>query len=182
MSESTTFDNKFGVDPKYFDGLDPNEYFEVSWDELGGMTVEEYEEAKRQAEKEAAERAKKEEEERKRLIAEAEKAAAEKAKLETLAVERMKKFKLREPELIEMPKFNREIDPIVGIDMYIKGVDSFFKSIDKSLEDLSRSLSNFKVNSPSLGRMNEFDNMVSARRHGMIGDDELLNFLDENFF
>ena len=181
-SESTTFDNKFGVDPKYFDGLDPNEYFEVSWDELGGMTVEEYEEAKRQAEKEAAERAKKEEEERKRLIAEAEKAAAEKAKLESLAVERMKKFKLREPELIEMPKFNREIDPIVGIDMYIKGVDSFFKSIDKSLEDLSRSLSNFKVNSPSLGRMNEFDNMVSARRHGMIGDDELLNFLDENFF
>jgi len=181
-SEPTTFDNKFGVDPKYFDGIDPNEYFEVSWDELGGMTVEEYEETKRQAEKEAAERAKKEEEERKRLIAEAEKAAAEKAKLETLAVERMKKFKLREPELIEMPKFNREIDPIVGIDMYIKGVDSFFKSIDNSLEDLSRSLSNFKVNSPSLGRMNEFDNMVSARRHGMIGDDELLNFLDENFF
>ena len=181
-SESTTFDNKFGVDPKYFDGLDPNEYFEVSWDELGGMTVEEYEEAKRQAEKEAAERAKKEEEERKRLIAEAEKAAAEKAKLESLAVERMKKFKLREPELIEMPKFNREIDPIVGIDMYIKGVDSFFKSIDNSLEDLSRSLSNFKVNAPSLGRVSEFDNMVSARRHGMIGDDELLNFLDENFF
>jgi hypothetical protein len=66
--------------------------------------------------------------------------------------------------------------------MYIKGVDSFFKSIDKSLEDLSRSLSNFKVNSPSLGRMSEFDNMVSARRHDMIGDDELLNFLDENFF
>ena len=36
---SNSVDGSFGVDPRYFEGLDPNEYFEVSWDELGAYTT-----------------------------------------------------------------------------------------------------------------------------------------------
>lgn len=172
-SDVDTFDKKFGVDPKYFEGLDPNEYFEVSWDELGGLTVEEYEEAKRKAAEEAARIAKEKEEEQKRLVAEAEKAAAEKAKLEALAVERMKKFKLREPQLSAIPMFKNGIDPIVGIDMYVNGVDKYLDKVENILDDLTKDLS--RLNFP---RLNAWSN---AARQGRNSQNQLLKFLDEIF-
>ena len=173
-----TFDGKFGVDPKYFEGLDPNDYLEVSWDELGGVTVEEYEEAKRKAAEEAARLAKEKEEEQKRLVAEAEKAAAEKTRLEALAVERMKKFKLREPELSIIPRFNSGIDPIVGIDMYVNSIDKYLRSVESIVDGISEDLSNFKVNAPAMPKMNLWSN---ASRSGMISQRQLLHFLDEIF-
>lgn len=175
-----TFDGKFGVDPKYFEGLDPNDYFEVSWDELGGLTVEEYEENKRKAAEEAERIAKEKEEEQKRLIAEAEKAAAEKSRLEALAIERMKKFQLREPELDVMPVFVHTADPIVGIDMYLDKVDDYFDRLSDTLDNISRDLSKFKVNSPALPKSTA-DMWNNAYRQGMISANQLTKFLEEIF-
>ena len=174
-----TFDGKFGVDPKYFEGLDPNDYLEVSWDELGGLTVEEYEENKRKAAEEAERAAKEAEEERKRILAEEEKARAEKARLEALAVERMKKFKIREPDLSAVPTFNPTIDPLVGLDMYLDKLDKYFDNIDSSLDSLMFDLSKFQAKMPGRGR--GLDMWSNAYRQGMLSAKQLTDFLKENF-
>lgn len=180
---SASYDGMFGVDPRYFDGLDPNKYFEVSWDELGGVTIEEYEEAKKKAAEEAAELARKEEEERKRLVEEAEKAAAEKAKIEALAIERMKKLKINEPERIAMPSFRNALDPISSLDMYIKDVDNYFNGIDKQLDDIMESLEKYNVVNPNRRRSKDgtINMWANAARSGIISQNELLHYLDEVF-
>lgn len=175
---SNSVDGSFGVDPRYFEGLDPNEYFEISWDELGCLTVDEYEKAKEQAAAEAARIAKEKEEEQKRLEAEAEKAAAENARLEALAIERMKKYQLKEPELREIPSFNNYASPIVGIEMYVSGIDKYLQDIEKTLDNISDDLTKFKINSPAFPKLDLWGN---ARRSGMISQNQLLNFLNEVF-
>jgi hypothetical protein len=160
----SSFDKCFGVEPKYFDGVNPNEFFTVTWDELGGMTVEEYEELKKKRAKEEEERAKREEEERKRQIEEAEKAIAEQRRLETLAVERMKKFRIKEPKPIPVPSFNMSIDPIVGIDKYIDDLDDYFNAINDNLISIDNDLINM--------RMKPFGIFGSDRR-------SLVEFLEE---
>ena len=177
-SDANTFDKKFGVDPKYFEGLDPNEYFEVSWDELGGLTVEEYEEAKRKAIEEAERIAREKEEEQKRILAEEEKAAAEKARLEAQLVERMKRFKMKEPEPVTMPVFNRGIDPIIGIDMYIEDIDKYFDKVDDILSGVTSELQKFKTNAPfSIGRWSDIGQWSNARRSGMVNDGDISRLL-----
>ena len=160
----SSFDNCFGVEPKYLDGINPNEFFTITWDELGGMTVEEYEELKKKRAKEEEERAKREEEERKRQIEEAEKAIAEQRRLETLAVERMKKFRIREPKPIPTPTFNMSIDPIVGIGKYIDDLDDYFNAINDNLLSINNDLINMRVK--------PFDFFGSNRR-------SLVEFLEE---
>lgn len=39
-------DGHFGVDPKYLDGFNPNDIFEISWNEDGALTTEEYKKLK----------------------------------------------------------------------------------------------------------------------------------------
>jgi hypothetical protein len=167
---NTSFDGCFGVIPKYFEGIDPNEYFEISWDELGGMTIEEYEEAKRKVREEAERRAKEREERERRLKEEAEKAAAEEARIKDLMVERMKMYKIREAKIdnIVAPTFNNEINRIVGIDQYLNNVSSYFEDLDNALNDISNDLSKlnrnvFKVNDSRLNRFedNEIFNLLS---------------------
>ena len=155
----SSFDYCFGVDPKYFDGVNPNEFFTVTWDELGGMTVEEYEELKRKRAKEEEERIKREEEERKRRIEEAEKAIAEQRRLETLAIERMKKFRIKEPEPVVMPTFNKEMDPIVGIEKYIDELDDYFEALNEDLKSIDNSLINMRIK--------PFD-MFKPNRHSLV--------------
>lgn len=135
-----SFDNCYGVDPKYLDGVNPNEFFTITWDELGGLTVEEYEEIKRKKAEAEAERIRQEEEARKRQIEEAEKAEAEKRRLEELAIERMNKFKINQPSEVKIPRFNMELDPIVGIDKYIDDLDNYFKAVDAQLITIDEAL------------------------------------------
>jgi hypothetical protein len=149
---NSSFDGSFGVIPKYFDGIDPNEYFEISWDELGGMTIEEYEEVKKKAEEEAARIAREKEEEQKRLIEEAEKAAAERKRLEALAIERMKRFKIKEPEPVAIPTFKNDIDRIVGIDLYLNDVNDYFNDLNIILDKMSSDMS--KLNNNVFNRNN----------------------------
>jgi hypothetical protein len=167
---NTSFDGCFGVIPKYFEGIDPNEYFEISWDELGGMTIEEYEEAKRKVKEESERRAKEREERERRLKEEAEKAAEEEARIRDLMIERMKMYKIRETKIdnIVAPTFNNEINRIVGIDQYLNNVSSYFEDLDNALNDISNDLSKlnrnvFKVNGRRLNRIegNEIFNLLS---------------------
>ena len=177
---ANTFDGKFGVDPKYFDGLDPNKYLEVSWDELGGLTVEEYEENKRKAAEEAERAAKAAEEERKRLIAEAEKAEAEKRRLEALAIERMKRFQLREHQLQAIPVCKADIDPIVGIGVYLDSLNDYFSNIDNMVSDLTEDISKIKRELP-VSPVSHTDMWGNAYRQGMVSANQLSRFLDERF-
>jgi len=167
---NASFDGCFGVIPKYFEGIDPNEYFEISWDELGGMTIEEYEEAKRKVKEESERRAKEREERERRLKEEAEKAAEEEARIRDLMIERMKMYKIRETKIdnIVAPTFNNEINRIVGIDQYLNNVSSYFEDLDNALNDISNDLSKlnrnvFKVNGRRLNRIegNEIFNLLS---------------------
>ena len=135
-----SYDGCYGVDPKYIDGINPNEFFTVTWDELGGLTVEEYEEIKRKKAEAEAERIRQEEEARKRQIEEAAKAEAEKTRLETLAVERMKKFKINELKDVQTPHFNMELDPIIGISKYIDDLDNYIKAVDAKLISIDDAL------------------------------------------
>ena len=155
---SKSVDRCFGVDPKYFNGLDPNEYFEISWDELGGLTIKEYEEAKRKAAEEAERIAKEKEKEQKRILEEAEKAAAEKARLESLVIKRMKKYKIKEPEPISVPKFKNFIDPIVGIDMYIDDMNNYLNNIESSINDISDGLEKINIK-PSASSYDVWNNI-----------------------
>jgi hypothetical protein len=180
FSDANTFDGKFGVDPKYFEGINPNDYFEISWDEFGGVTIEEYDEIKRKREEEAARIAKEKEEKEKKLLEEAEKAAAEKKRLEELAIERMKKYKLVEPQIPEMPSFNYHIEPIVGVDMYIDDVNAYLDSLNSSLNNLSKDLSKFgrRFLTPSDATIDMWN---STNRQGMISANSLNKFLEEFF-
>jgi hypothetical protein len=135
-----SFDHCYGVDPRYLDGINPNEFFTVTWDELGGLTVDEYEEIKRKKAEAEAERIRQEEEARKREIEEAEKAEAERKRLETLAVERMKKFKVNQMEALQTPHFNMDLDPIVGINKYIDDLDNYIKAVDAQLISIDDAL------------------------------------------
>lgn len=78
--DSSLIDGNFGVEPKYLDNIDPNEFFTISWDELGTYTIEEYEAKKAEKARKEAEKAKKKEEERLRRIAEEEKRIKEQRK------------------------------------------------------------------------------------------------------
>ena len=139
---------------------------------------EEYEEAKRKAIEEAERIAKEKEEEQKRILAEEEKAAAEKARLEAQLVERMKRCKMREPAPVVMPLFNRGIDPIIGLDMYIEDIDKYFDKVDDILSGVTSELQKFKANSPfKVGRWSDIGQWSNARRNGMVDNGDISRLL-----
>ena len=133
-------DDCFGVDPKYLDGTNPNDLFEISWDELGAYTVEEYEELKKKKEAAKAERIRKEEERRKKAIEEELRKKAEEASLKEKLIDRMKNFRLNEPQKLATPKFNSSIDTIAGLGKYIDDLDIYFKDIDNQIVSIGHSL------------------------------------------
>ena len=136
-----SFDGYFGVDPVYLDGINPNDYFIVMWDELGAKTVEEYKEEKARAEREHAEAVRREEErlkkeaERKRKAEEEERARTEEA------VKRMKNIEVRVPSFPKMPKFKSEMEALAGLDLYIDSLDGFFKGLDREFSKVNFDLS-----------------------------------------
>ena len=131
-SDFITIDGCFGVEPKYLDGLCPNEFFEISWDELGAYTVEEYEELKAERARREAARIKKVEEERKYKILEEEKRIKEQRKRAENAVNRMRDYHMKLPTFPHMP--NIEFNGSIGsIDMIANSHDCFFVSLNNSM-------------------------------------------------
>lgn len=138
-SDFIAIDGCFGVEPKYLDGISPNDFFEISWDELGAYTVEEYEAIKAERARKEAERIKKAEEERKHKIAEEEKRIKEQRKRTEDAVNRMRGYRMKLPTFPKMPnlEFNGSIS---SIDMIVNNLDTYFDSLGSSLTILGEDL------------------------------------------
>lgn len=122
-------DGYFGVDPVYLDGISPNDYFVVMWDELGAKTLEELAEEKAKIEKEHAEAVRREEE---RLNRE-----TEKKRNAEEAVKRMKNMEVRVPSFPKPPKFNSNMEALASLDLYIDSLDSYFKDVDREFSKVN---------------------------------------------
>jgi hypothetical protein len=138
-SEYNSFDGYFGVDPKFLDGMNPNDLFEISWDELGAYTIEEYEKMKAEEAKRKAELKRKAEEERKRKIAEEERKIKEQRKRTENAILRMKNYNFKLPTFPNTPilKTNGSIS---SFEMITDSVNLYFDSLDKSLRIIEEDL------------------------------------------
>ena len=122
-------DGYFGVDPVYLDGISPNDYFVVMWDELGAKTLEELAEEKAKIEKEHAEAVRREEE---RLNRE-----TEKKRNAEEAVKRMKNMEVRVPSFPKPPKFYSNMEALASLDLYIDSLDSYFKDVDREFSKVN---------------------------------------------
>jgi hypothetical protein len=69
-----------------------------------------------------------------------------------LAIERMKRFKIKEPEPVAIPTFKNDIDRIVGIDLYLNDMDDYFNDLNRMLDKMSSDLS--KLNNNVFNRSN----------------------------
>ena len=138
-SDFIAIDGCFGVEPKYLDGISPNDFFEISWDELGAYTVEEYEAIKAERARIEAERIKKAEEERKRKILEEEKRIKEQRRRAENAVNRMRGYRMKLPTFPSLP--NIEFNGSIGsIDMIVNSLDTYFDNLTSSLTILNEDL------------------------------------------
>lgn len=139
QNDFVAIDGCFGVEPKYLDGVCPNEFFDISWDELGAYTVEEYEALKAERARREAARIKKAEEERKRKILEEEKRIKEQRKRAENAVNRMRGYHMKQPTFPHIPniKFNGSIG---SIDMITNSFDTYFDNLTNSLAILNEDL------------------------------------------
>lgn len=136
-----TIDGMIGIERVYLDGFNPNDHFDISWDELGAYTIEEYEAEKARREKARQERLAKEETERKKKIAEEEqRIRAQRERVEE-AITRMKNYDWKMPKFPKMLDFNME-NGLSSLNLYMDGLDLYFDSLDKSLNKMSKDLSN----------------------------------------
>ena len=136
-----SFDGYFGVEPVYLDGINPNDYFVIMWDEFGAKTIEEYKAEKERAEKEHAEAVRREEERIKKEAENKRKAEEEERARTEEAVKRMKNMEVRVPAFPKMPKFKSSMEALAGLDLYIDSLDSYFKGLDREFSKVNYDLS-----------------------------------------
>jgi hypothetical protein len=163
-----SIDRCFGVEPKYLEGINPTEFFEISWDELGAYTVEEYEALKAEKARKKAEKARKIEEERKRKIAEEEKRIKEQRRRAEAAVDRMRGYHMKLPSFPPIPNLNFN-GSVGSIDMIVNTLDTYFDSLDKSLTIISEDLST----------MSKLSGLGDIRR--IVSNKAYRKSVDENF-
>jgi len=163
-----SIDRCFGVEPKYLEGINPTEFFEISWDELGAYTVEEYEALKAEKARKKAERARKLEEERKRKIAEEEKRIKEQRIRAEAAVDRMRGYHMKLPSFPPIP--NLDFNGSIGsIDMIVNTLDTYFDSLDNALTIINEDLSTMS----KLSGLGDIHRIVSNKAYR--------KSMDENF-
>ena len=81
-----------------------------------------------------------------------------------------------------MPVFNRGIDPIIGLDMYIEDIDKYFDKVDGILSGVTSELQKFKANSPfTVGRWSDIGQWGNARRSGMVNNGDIGRLLRQIF-
>lgn len=138
---SDSLDGAFGVEPQYFNNINPNDFFSISWDELGAYTVEEYEAKKAEEAKRDAEMAKIREEEYKRKIEAEEQKIREKRERKDDIRKAIKGYGFKFPTF---PTFFKPKDgfysSVSSIDMMMDEVDEYFNSVEKSLIILDEDL------------------------------------------
>lgn len=146
-SPNETMDGLTGIESTYLDGFNPNDHLDISWDELGAYTIEEYEAEKARKEKIRQERLAKEEAERQKRIAEEEKRIRQqRAKVEE-AINKMKGYNIAMPKFPNMPNFDAK-NGLSSLSFYTDGLKLYFDSLDRQLTRLSNDLS---IMSKSIG-------------------------------
>jgi hypothetical protein len=146
-SPNETMDGLTGIESTYLDGFNPNDHLDISWDELGAYTIEEYEAEKARKEKIRQERLAKEEAERQKRIAEEEKRIRQqRAKVEE-AINKMKGYNIAMPKFPNMPNFDAK-NGLSSLSFYTDGLNLYFDSLDRQLTKLSNDLS---IMSKSIG-------------------------------
>lgn len=130
--QGNTIDGNSGVERKYLEGLNPNEYFTISWNELGAVSVEEYEAAKEKKRKE-------EEAERQRKIDEYNRLQELKKTQTEKMVKRMKDYGIKKPTIPRIPnlEFDGKID---SVGEFTNRLDIYIKSVNTSLSNLMEDL------------------------------------------
>lgn len=136
---TASIDEFFGIEPKYIDGFDPNEFFTISWDELGALTIEEYEMEKAEKAKREEERIKKIEEDRKRKIEEEEKRIRQERKNKQDTLNRMKNYQLTFPTIPTFPTFQKA-DSVESIDNAVEELNTFLTAFENSLNIIKEDL------------------------------------------
>lgn len=130
---------KLGVNPKYLDGIDPNDFFIISWDEMGGITIEEYEAEKKRKAEEVERIAKRQEEALKRRAEEEKRKKKAKEKRINDAMNRMNGYHFDIPQMPSFDTFNGNItffeDVSKRIDIYFKEIGTMLNKLD-SITDI----------------------------------------------
>lgn len=134
-----TIDGYFGVEKVYLDGLNPNEFFEISWDESSAKSIKEYKAEKERAIKEAEERVK-QEEARKQMELESRKKEMARRKKEIDAIHRkwttngLMGYELRKPKINIFEDSVKSItDTVNAYELYFKDIE---KNVNRQLADL----------------------------------------------
>lgn len=148
----SSIDGYFGVEPKYLEGINPNDFFTISWDELAAPTIEEYELLKSEKARREAERIKKKEEEEKKRILIEEAKIKERRKNVEKALENMRNYHMNIPEFPKCPKFDFN-GTVSSVNMISNTMDSYFDTLSQSLTVINEDLDTlmkmaFSVNEP----------------------------------
>lgn len=128
-----------GVDQKYFLNINPNDFFIISWDELGSFTIEEYEAEKERKAKEIAERIKKKEAEIKKRIEEEEKRIKAERERKEMAINRMKNYKIEMPKFPSVPSFDTK-DTFASVAAIGDRLTAYFATLEYSLNEIERTI------------------------------------------
>lgn len=128
----------FGIEKKYLENINPNNLFNIAWNELGAYTIDEYEALKAKRKKAEEEKIRRIEEKRKRKIAEEEKRQIEKQLHTEEAVRRMKSIDFSIPPMPEVPKLKFSDRIIPSFEAIDEILNPYFKDIDGVLDNYDR--------------------------------------------
>ena len=128
----------FGIEKKYLENINPNNLFNIAWNELGAYTIDEYEALKAKRKKAEEEKIRRIEEKRKRKIAEEEKRQIEKQLHTEEAVRRMKSIDFSIPPMPEVPKLKFSDRIIPSFEAIDEILNPYFKDIDGILDNYDR--------------------------------------------
>ena len=162
-------DGCFGVERKYLDGVNPNDYFTISWDELGSLTIEEYEAEKERKRKEEEEAAKRKEAELLKKIEEEERRIKGQKKRAEAAIFRMKSYGFKKPSIPKLPSFKFD-GTVASVDMLTQSLDGYFKSLNTSINTMIEDLD-------TMGKLSSLSN--SSKRK--TSHDEMYEFFHKNY-
>lgn len=128
----------FGIEKKYLENINPNNLFNIAWNELGAYTIDEYEALKAKRKRAEEEKIRRIEEKRKRKIAEEEKRQIEKQLHTEEAVRRMKSIDFSIPPMPEVPKLKFSDRIIPSFEAIDEILNPYFKDIDGVLDNYDR--------------------------------------------
>lgn len=143
IEDKCTVDGYFGVERQYLDGVNPNEFITITWDELGAMTIKEYKEEKERRKREL-EKQIEAEEKRKKKEAEA-KMLENSKKMHDIddTISHWYNIAKVKPKRINRVNINMHHNSIDSISRTVGIFDDVFKSWQSTINDIENELNKF---------------------------------------